>query len=92
MAELTAKEIEALLAGQSKRGGRKDTTEPRTLDNWWKQEHHFIDHKNNPELKCMNAACTDPRGDDAALILVTIKGQLICRFCFLGGYLSGNSE
>jgi hypothetical protein len=87
--ELTADQIQELLDGRGKRrgGGRKDITEPRTIDNWWRQEQHFVDTK-TVELACGNIKCLDPK-PSRIKVLAMIKGRLCCRYCFLDGWLSG---
>lgn len=87
--QLSPQQIADLLAGVGKRGGTKDTTEPRTFENWFKQDLIFVHRKDNPELKCMNDLCLDPRAEDAVIVLIHIKNRLMCRFCFLDGYMSG---
>lgn len=90
--QLSAKEIADLVAGVGKRGGRKsDSSEPRTTENWWKQIHHLLYRPDNPELdiKCSNSECADSRPEDKAILLGEVKGTLMCRYCFLNGYLSG---
>lgn len=89
--ELTAQEITDLISGVGKRsGGRIDKTEPRTMDNWWKQEHQIIYRPDHPKLdvKCTNPQCKDTRPDDKTILLARVKDTLICRYCFLDGYLS----
>lgn len=83
-------------------GGRTkaDPTEPRTINVWFKQSHHIchpdcehrVDKPGIPDRACWNPDCVDdnekrrqPRGD---WVVVLIKGEWICRYCFLAGYLS----
>jgi hypothetical protein len=88
--ELSPQEIAALVAGIGKRGRRSDSSEPRTTENWWKQTHHLLYRPDNPDLdiKCSNPDCSDYRPEDKAILLGEIKGTLMCRYCFLNGYLS----
>lgn len=90
--QLTAQEITDLLAGSSNRGRKRDTTEPRVMDNWWKQTHHILYRPDyDVEIKCANPDCGDPRPDDKTILLGEIKGTLMCRYCFLNGYLSNGN-
>lgn len=90
---LSASEIADLLK-TPQRGRRKiDSSEPRTPDNWWKQTHRMIYRPDYPDLnvKCTNPDCKDPRPEDATILLGEIKGTLMCRYCFLNGYLSNEN-
>lgn len=87
--ELTAEQIAELLK-TPQRGRKKDSSEPRTPDNWWKQTHRLLYRPDHPNLdiKCSNPNCKDPRPEDVSIILGEVKGTLMCRYCFLNGYLS----
>ena len=89
--QLTPQEIQELMAGVGKRGRRSDSSEPRTTDNWWKQTHHLLYRPDHPELdiKCSNPNCADNRPEERAILLAEVKDTLMCRYCFLNGYLSG---
>lgn len=89
--QLTPQEIKDLVAGIGKRGRKSDSSEPRTTDNWWKQIHHILYRPDMPELdiKCSNPQCPDARPNDKAILLAEVKDTLMCRYCFLNGYLSG---
>ena len=88
--QLSAKEIADLLAGVRTRT-KRDTSEPRTIDNWWHQTHHILYRPDHPELdiKCANPECGDKRPNDKTILLAEVKDVLMCRYCFLNGYLSG---
>lgn len=89
--ELTQEEILSLLNSPgSNRGRKRDTSEPRTTDNWWHQTHRLIHRPSYPDIdvKCANTQCPDPRPDDVSIILGEVKGTLMCRYCFLDGWLS----
>ncbi len=84
---LSDDQIKALLTSEPKAKG--PTTEPRTIDVFYKLDHLMIDSG------CENPNCADPRdhGDLGRKIVVNIPQALgndtrICRFCFLEGYLS----
>jgi hypothetical protein len=89
-------------ANKPKRGGgpRVDPTEDRTLQTWYKLNHHFcLSHCHHREEKaesgiettraCWNPNCVDPRdpGDKGTQVVVQIKNQQVCRYCFLEGFL-----
>lgn len=88
--ELTPEQIKELIAGAGRRGRKKDSSEPRTTDNWWRQIHHFLYRPDFPEIdiKCSNPDCGDPRPEERAILLAEVKNTLMCRYCFLNGYLS----
>lgn len=88
--QLTPEEIRNLIAGIGTRGKKKDSTEPRTENNWWRQTHRFIYRPDYPDLdvKCSNPDCGDPRPYDKGILLAEVKDTLMCRYCFLSGYLS----
>jgi hypothetical protein len=65
---------------------RKDKTQPRTLENWFAQ-NHFITGT------CMNPDCQDPRGPRdrgrntvAPVPVSSDYSETICRHCFIAGY------
>jgi hypothetical protein len=80
---LSSEQIQNLLANKK---SRTSSTEPRTVEVWFKQDHLFR------EDGCDNNACTDPRpsSDRGRRIVVKIGDNYVCRFCFLGGWLSPN--
>jgi len=88
---LTPEQAKALLiedANKPRRtgGGRTkaDPTEVREIAVWFKLSHHIS------ETGCSNPNCVDPRPptDKGTKIVTEVKGQMICRYCFLDGYLS----
>lgn len=88
---LTPEQARALLvedANKPKRGGggrtKADPTEVRETVVWFKLSHHIS------ESGCSNPNCVDPRPktDLGVNTVAEIKGQMICRYCFLDGYLS----
>lgn len=73
-------------ANKPKRGGggrtKADPTAVRELAVWFKLNHHIR------EEGCQNPNCSDPRkADKGSNIVADVKGQMICRYCFLNGYL-----
>jgi hypothetical protein len=63
-----------------KAGAKKDTTEPRIYDTWWKQQQVFGD--------CDNPDCADPRDKSRPGVTLVSKmpnGMMVCRYCFLDG-------
>lgn len=90
-------------ADKPRRGGGKktDITEERTLPVWFKLDHHLCtsvcDHRQqspNSEKACWNPDCKDPRPstDRGTNIVAEVKGQWVCRFCYLNGYLRGETN
>lgn len=68
-------------------GTRKDTTEPRNYDNWWKQSQVFGD--------CGNEDCADPRDKSRPGVTLVAKmpnGTMVCRYCFLDGVGRGENS
>jgi hypothetical protein len=68
---------------------RKNVFEPREYSTWWKLPHHIR------EEGCDNPDCVDtrPRTDKGTNIIVEVPDKTggvkhICRYCFLGGWLS----
>lgn len=103
IADLLAEE-----AAKPKGGGggrtKADPTEPREVNVWFKLPHHLCtsdcEHRTNEnkqsreEKACWNPECADPRSEDdrGANVVAEIKGQWVCRYCFLAGYLSTSVE
>lgn len=65
------------------RGPKQDPTEPRISVVWFRLPTKL-------SVKCDNPNCTDPRpvNDKGRNVTVEVKGQRVCRYCFLGGWLS----
>lgn len=76
-------QIAAILAMGRSSGIKADPTEDRTVTTWFKLNHTRV------ETECDNPTCTDPRpeGDRGRKIVAQVKGQNICRYCFLQGWL-----
>jgi hypothetical protein len=78
--------IAGLLAKDKERKPKqpKDVTEPRDYQTWFKLRTTVR------ENGCENPNCHDPRpkSDYGTGVVYQIKGQFICRYCFLEGYLS----
>lgn len=85
---------------QPKRGGSrvpKDVTEPREVQVWFKLPHKLADFKFEDQditPHCENPNCSDtrPPSDRGRNIVALIKGKMMCRFCFLAGWLSDNEQ
>lgn len=84
--------------GRGSRGPRVDPTADRTIKTWFKLNHHMCgtdcEHRqadgNVNHRACWNPDCSDPRDSDnpnSLRIVVEVKGQWICRYCFLTNYL-----
>jgi len=65
-----------------------DTT-IRDYRTWFKLATSMIEEGGEP-IKCENPNCQDPRPGDLQ-VCATINNRLMCRFCFLDGWLL-NSE
>lgn len=76
--------VKALLA--STRQSKVDPTETRDISTWFTLNHH------SREEECDNPDCIDTRkkGDRGRKIVVKVKGQFMCRYCFLDGWLKGD--
>lgn len=87
---LSPEQARALLiedANKPRRGGggtKADPTEVREGQVWFKLSHHIS------ETGCSNPNCVDPRPktDKGTKVVAEVKGQMICRYCFLDGYLT----
>lgn len=84
--KLSINEALALLKEDKARGGgrtKADPTATRDLQTWFKLSHHI------KESGCENPECVDPRPktDKGTNIVAEVKGQMICRYCFISGYL-----
>jgi hypothetical protein len=103
MMALDPSQIASLLKhdAQPKRGGGsrtpKDVTEPREITVWYKLPHKLADFEFEGKQvtpHCENPDCSDPRppSDRGRNIVASIKGKMMCRFCFLNGWLSDNEQ
>jgi len=102
---LSNEQIKALLAEPTpKRGGggkrkKVDPTEERVIGVWFKLDHHMCTNdcehrKQSPSGKaCWNTNCHDhtrtPDKDRGVNLVSLVKGQYMCRYCFLAGWLQG---
>lgn len=79
---LDSDQIRTLLSGT--RTAKGISTEPREIGIWYKQDHMLRDSG------CTNPNCTDPRprSDSGRQVVIEFKGEFMCRFCFLDGWLS----
>lgn len=83
MEELSKDQIKELLATERGRGPKVDLTTIRDISSWFKLNAILR------EEGCDNPNCTDPRTspDRGRNVVVLIKGQHMCRYCFLEGWL-----
>jgi hypothetical protein len=95
---LSQDEINALLKESKTRAKRtpRDVTEPREVTVWFKLYHHVADFEHNGEMvspHCENPDCNDPRNisDQGRGVVAVIKNKMMCRYCFLDGWLSDAS-
>lgn len=99
---LSQAQIDELLKTPTPRrggGGTKvDQTEVREINVWFKLNHHLCgpdcEHRakspTEDHAACWNPNCVDTRDktkDRGTSIVVLVKDQYICRYCFLSGYL-----
>jgi|SRR5580765_3739085 len=91
--QLLKQEAEKPTRGPSKKLELLDT---RIVTNWFKLSHHLCmpscEHRQNApgDRACWNPNCEDhtrTSNDRGTMIVVEVKGQWICRYCYLAGYL-----
>lgn len=78
------------------RGPKKDITQERTINVWFKLNHHLCgkecEHrKESPTGKaCFNPECIDPRDETerrGITAVAMVHEKYMCRYCFLDGWL-----
>lgn len=99
---LTPEQINMLIKEEEekpKRGSsaKQELIEVRVIQNWFKLSHHICTtecpHReqapHSTGRACWNPDCTDTRTitDRGSQIVAEVKGQWICRYCYLAGYL-----
>lgn len=89
---LSSEEIKKLLALPTNRGrGRhpKDwvDTSVRDYQTWFKLNHKLWDEEREHYAKCDNPDCKDYREGRNQHMVAEVDGTLMCRICFLDGYL-----
>ena len=99
---LSDSEINAILARKEARkraprgegvkgvGGKKIDPNERTHQTWFGMIHRVFDYEAETLMKCSNQNCIDPRDRTNGQTVVEIKGQYMCRYCFLDGWLVEN--
>lgn len=98
IAKLLTKDKAQATSGRGKRGPKIDKTETRDTATWFTLSHHMCmpdcEHRTlvegEPLTKaCQNPNCVDPRPSEnrGTCIVSEVKGQRMCRYCFLAGYL-----
>lgn len=99
ISQLLSEEEKRVSTGRGgRRGPRVDPTSVREINVWFKLPHHIChndcEHRKektgNPERGCWNPDCVDPRSpetDRGVWVVVKVKEQWVCRYCFLAGYL-----
>jgi hypothetical protein len=93
--KLLAEDAKPKRTGGSRRGPRQEDTSIRQINVWFKLRHHIClpdcEHrKQSPTGRaCWNSDCVDPRPstDRGINAVAEIKGQWMCRYCFLNGWL-----
>lgn len=100
IAQLLSEEAARPTGRTGSRGPRTDPTAVREINVWFKLNHHIChpecEHRStkpgDPNRGCWNENCLDDTRDETdrgMWVVVLVKGQWICRYCFLGGYLAG---
>jgi len=78
------------------RGPKQENTSIRETNYWFKLDHHLClpecEHRaQSPTGRaCWNPDCVDtrPSTDRGINIVYMIKGKMMCRYCFLSGWLN----
>jgi hypothetical protein len=101
---LSPDDIKKLLAKPERKRGTKKGPDSsvRDIKTWLALAPQSRDtNRENPDLRCDNPKCVDPRPPrisplDGSEIkhqfCVEINGQLMCRYCFLDGWLLEDSN
>jgi hypothetical protein len=94
---LSPDKIKALLAKPDRKPRQKKgpDTSIREVANWFKLAPKMIDENTHQQLRCENPNCLDNRpfiitatGDQIrSQFCIRVNGVLMCRRCFLGGWL-----
>lgn len=94
---LSNEQIQKLLAKSNEpksRGGRKPKgwidTSSRDYSTWFKLHHKLYDEEAEKFAECSNPNCTDTREGGQAV--AEVSGVLMCRICFLAGYMLTSPE
>jgi hypothetical protein len=70
-------------------GGRKKAdTSVRDYPTWFAVGSHLYPNEDGSTRKCENPNCQDPR--QHGILLIDVDGTYMCRYCFLGGWLTKN--
>lgn len=85
---------DAATRSRTRRSPAKDVTEPREVTVWFKLPHKIADFSTDDGgivvPHCENPDCSDPRprSDKGRNVVSVVKGKMMCRYCFLSGWLS----
>ena len=90
IAELMAKKNAPRKTGTG--GRRKFDINDRSYQAWFAMEHRIYDRKTGDPAFCSNPDCADPRDKTYGQTIVFIGEKGVCRFCFLSGWLTTNSN
>jgi|SRR5215469_6026910 len=89
--------IKELLARKNapKRGGgrKKAARDPndRSYTAWFALSHEIINKETNEPWRCDNPDCVDPRPPrHGGQFVVEVSGKMMCRYCFVEGWLMSN--
>lgn len=87
---LTPEQIQALLSIPQTRTSRVKTVN-RDYQGWFKSIQKLYDSSTGELLDCENPDCVDPR-EGKSIVVVEIEGKLMCRYCFLDGWLEAPDD
>ena len=74
-------------------GGKKKQRDfnDRSYKAWFALSQEIINKDTNEPLKCENPDCHDPRPPrHGGQFVVEVNGKLMCRYCFVWGWLQSN--
>jgi hypothetical protein len=74
-------------------GGRKKQHDPndRSYKAWFALSQEIINKETNEPMRCENPSCVDPRPPvHGGQFVVEVNGKLMCRYCFVEGWLLAN--
>jgi len=76
--------------GRTGTGTKKIDPNDRSYLAWFALNHSMLDSETNERTHCSNPDCIDPRPKEHGQIVVEVKGQKMCRYCFIEGWLLEN--
>lgn len=70
---------------------KKINPEDRSYQAWFALHHHLYIEATGEPAYCENEDCIDPRDRTRGQSVVDLNGKLMCRYCFLEGWLLVNA-